>query len=186
MYAAINMDLYIQLEKLPESLTGEILNGQLYTHPRPGGRHILVSANLGAELHGPFQKSKGGPGGWWILQEPEVHFSVDKIVVVPDLAGWRKERLPQIPESHKFTIVPDWICEISSPSTESVDKEIKMPLYAEYGVNYLWIIHPLQKTLHAYKRAEAVWQLQGSFSHNDVVNLEPFESIRINVADLME
>ena len=186
MLIAKSISLYEQLEQLPESLTGQILNGQLYTHPRPNGKHILISSNVGAELHGPFQKGKNGPGGWWILQEPEVHLTLNSEVVVPDLAGWKKERLPEIPDTHKFTVIPDWICEIFSPSTESIDKEIKMPLYAKYGVKYLWLIHPIKKSLQAFKLTNNEWILQGTFEGNDAISIEPFDSINIKLNDLME
>ena len=111
--------LYEQLEALPEGLTGEILNGQLHTQPRPSGPHVVTSSALGYELFGPFQKGRGGPGGWWIIDEPELHFIQDKEVDVPDIAGWRRSRLPRIPTDHRFMVVPDWVCEILLPSTES-------------------------------------------------------------------
>lgn len=179
-------DLYAELERLPESLTGEILNGQLYAHPRPSGKHILVASNLGIEIGGPYHRGKGGPGGWWILQEPEVHFVLDREVAVPDVAGWRKENLPEIPESHKFAVVPEWICEVFSPSTEGVDREIKMPLYAQYGVKYLWLVHPIKKTLATYKLVGNEWQSQGIFESGSSVSVEPFEQIEFTVDDLME
>lgn len=178
MQAQKDYDPYAELMQLPELLTGEILDGQLYTHPRPSGRHILIASNLGMEI--------GGPGGWWILQEPEVHFVLDREVVVPDIAGWRKENLPQIPESHKFTVVPEWICEVFSPSTEGVDREIKMPLYARYGVRYLWFVHPVNKTLDAYKLVNNAWQSQGLFKSGDSIRIEPFDLIELNIDELME
>lgn len=184
MKALRHHDLYSELTGLPASVTGEILNGQLYAHPRPGGRHVLVAANLGIEIGGPYHRGRGGPGGWWILQEPEVHLALDTEVVVPDLAGWRKSRLPQIPESHKFTIVPDWVCEILSPSTASVDLEIKKPLYARYGVQYLWIISPADKHLEAFQLADGEWRRQGLFSVRDSVSVAPFQAIQIQIDEL--
>ena len=126
--------LYDQLINLPETLTGEILNGQLHTQPRPVGPHALTGSSLGDELVGPFQKGRGGPGGWWIIDEPEVHFVRDVEVAVPDMAGWKRERMPSVPRDHRFEVVPDWVCEILSASTASKDREIKMPLHAAHGV----------------------------------------------------
>jgi len=130
MQPALQPTLYESLEALPEGVTGEILNGQLHTHPRPSGAHVNVGSMLGAELIGPFRKGNEGPGGWWIIDEPEIHFVRNVEVAVPDLAGWRRERMPYFPEDQRFEVVPDWICEILSPSTTGRDREIKMPLYA--------------------------------------------------------
>ena len=179
-------DLYQQLIDLPESLTGEILNGQLHAHPRPGGKHIRASYRIGYSLGGPYDQGTNGPGGWIILQEPEVHLVLDKEVVVPDVAGWKKERLLEIPESHKFTIVPDWVCEILSPSTASVDREIKMPLYAQYGVNYLWLVDPKAIFLEAYKRADKQWVQLGRFEAGDSICIEPFEAVSFSFKDFIE
>lgn len=185
MQALPRLKLYEELINLPESLTGQILNGQLYAHPRPSGKHVLVSSNLGIEIGGPYHRGKGGPGGWWILQEPEVHFVLDEQVAVPDVAGWRKERMPTIPDGHKFDIVPDWICEVLSPSTESIDREIKKPLYARSGVQYLWLISPKSKTLEAFKLVAGDWAAQGVFSGNEKVCIEPFELLDIPLDELL-
>ncbi len=184
MHALLKQNLYQDLLSLPESLTGEILNGRLYAQPRPSAKHVLVSSNLGIEIGGPYFRGRGGPGGWWILQEPEVHLALDEQVVVPDVAGWKKSRMPVMPEGHKFTVVPDWVCEVLSPSTESSDREIKKPLYARYGVRYLWLMHPKNQTLEAYKLVKGDWQLQGEFCENDKVCVEPFELLDITLGEL--
>ncbi len=131
---------YEDLFDLPEHIVGEIIHGQLITHPRPAPRHIVASSAIGDELVGPFQKGRGGPGGWWILDEPELHLGLD--ILVPDLAGWRRERLPTMPDTAFFTLPPDWICEVLSPGTARTDRADKMPIYAEYGVSFLWLIDP--------------------------------------------
>lgn len=182
---ALKKSLYEYLRALPESVTGEILAGQLYAHPRPGGRHILAASSISAELSGPYQRGRSGPGGWWILVEPEVHLKPDIEVVVPDIVGWRKEHLPVVPESHKFTVVPDWVCEVLSSSTESIDREIKMPLYASFGVSYLWLVHPIKHTLEAYVLEGGKWVLQAHLTGDDVVCLKPFDSIRMGLRDLL-
>jgi len=135
-----NIGLYETLAGLPEGLTGEILDGQIHTQPRPTGRHVHAESVLGMRLGPPYRFGEGGPGGWWILIEPEVHFVRDTEVAVPDLAGWRRERLPSIPEDQRFLVAPDWVCEILSPGSRSKDREIKMPLYARHGVCHAWLV----------------------------------------------
>ncbi|MCB2263362.1 MAG: Uma2 family endonuclease [Candidatus Thiosymbion ectosymbiont of Robbea hypermnestra] len=176
--------LYESLEALPEGLTGEILNGQLYAHPRPSLSHINVGSALGGKLHNPFQNGNGGPGGWWIFDEPEIHFVRDLEVAVPDLAGLRRERMPYLPEGHRLEVVPDWICEILSPSTASSDREVKMPLYAHYGVPCVWLIHPLERTLEAYRLEAGAWVEIGRFTDTDQAAIPPFEAIRLDLAAL--
>lgn len=179
-------NLYDDLLDLPDSVTGEILAGQLYAHPQPGGKHVLVASNLVVEIGGPYHRGRGGPGSWWILQEPEVHLSMNDEVVVPDVAGWQKERLPEIPDSNKFTVLPDWVCEILSPSTSSIDREIKKPLYAQYGVRYLWLVSPEDKELEAFKLIDGDWKTQGMFDASDHVAVEPFDSAAFRLRDLFD
>lgn len=169
---------------LPERLTGEIINGQLRTQPRPGWPHILAGARLGADIEGPYGRGRGGPGGWWVVLEPEVHFVLDTEVTVPDLAGWRKERMPSPPEGHKIQVVPDWICEIFSASTKSTDREEKMPLYARYGVRFAWLVDPKTRTLEAYELFNATWKLLGLFRDDNRVCVAPFDAIAIRLLDL--
>ncbi|MCU0834748.1 MAG: Uma2 family endonuclease [Chromatiaceae bacterium] len=176
--------LYEQLEALPEGLTGEILDGQLHTQPRPAWPHALAGSVLAADLVGPFQLGRGGPGGWWIVYEPELHFIPDVEVDVPDLAGWRRERMPQPPEGHRITIVPDWVCEILSPATASKDREIKLPIYARFGVSYAWLIDPLKRTLEAYALADGGWREIARYRESGRVSVPPFEAVTIELAEL--
>lgn len=176
--------LYEQLEALPEGLTGEILDGQLYAHPRPSLPHGLVVTSLADELVSPFQKGRNGPGGWWIIAEPELHFIQDTEVDVPDLAGWRRERMPLLPQGHRCTVVPDWVCEILSKSTASIDREIKMPIYARFGVAYAWLVDPLARTLEACALTDGAWREIGRFAGTQQVSVPPFEAVTINLGDL--
>lgn len=184
MHQALKPSLYEQLEGLPEGLAGELLNGQLHTQPRPAGPHALVESNLQIELGGPFGKGRGGPGGWWIIVEPELHLIRDTEVAVPDLAGWRRARMPQVPRDHRFEIVPDWVCEILSPSTESKDREIKMPLYAHYAVACIWLIHPLRKTLEAYTLRKGQWELSNKAEDGQIAEIPPFEALSLELRAL--
>jgi len=181
MQPALQPTLYESLEALPEGVTGEILNGQLHTHPRPSGAHVNVGSMLGAELIGPFRKGNEGPGGWWIIDEPEIHFVRNVEVAVPDLAGWRRERMPYFPEDQRFEVVPDWICEILSPSTAGRDREIKMPLYAYYEVRYIWLIDPAKRTLEAYRFEAGTWIETGRFADADRVTAPPFEAVSLDL-----
>ncbi len=184
MLHAYKPSLYEQLGSLPEGLTGEILNGQLHTQPRPTGPHARVESELTHDLVGSYGRGRGGPGGWWILVEPEVHFVTDQEVAVPDLAGWRKGRMPAIPDGHRFETVPDWVCEILSPSTASKDREVKMPIYAQYGVAYAWLVDPMRRTLEAYALEDGEWHLLGEAAGGDIIAMAPFEALRLDLGNL--
>lgn len=185
MHAGIRPSLYEQLKALPEGLTGEILDGQIYTQPRPSLEHGYTETSLAEELVGPFQKGRGGgPGGWLIVIEPELHFIRDTEVDVPDLAGWRRARLPALPKGHRATVIPDWVCEILSPSTESKDRKIKMPIYAKYGVPHAWLIDPIARSLEAYALEAGTWREIGRFADGAQVRAAPFDAVTIDLGGL--
>lgn len=181
MHARARPTLYERLLALPEEVVGEILDGQLYVHPRPSGPHGFAASSLGYDLIGPFQRGRGGPGGWWIIDEPELHFIRDAEVHVPDLAGWRRERLPLLPRGHRYTVVPDWVCEVLSSSTESVDREIKMPIYAAFGVAYAWLLDPRAHTLEAYALEAGHWREIGRFRADAIVCIAPFDAVPLEL-----
>jgi Uma2 family endonuclease len=131
---------YEDLLNVPDHLVAEILDGDLYTTPRPAPRHADASSGSGAALRGPFDRGRGGPGGWRILDEPEWHLASD--VLVPDLAGWRRERLPRLPEEAFFSLAPDWICEVLSPATAAIDRVKKLSIYGREGVPHAWLVDP--------------------------------------------
>ena len=140
---------YEDLLALPEHQVGEILSGNLYSHPRPAPRHARAHSSITGTLWGPFDHGRGGPGGWWIIDEPELHLGAD--VIVPDIAGWRRERMPSLPDTAWFEQAPDWACEILSPSTANTDRAIKMPIYAREAVEHLWLVDPDARTLENYR-----------------------------------
>ena len=179
-------DLYAELEALPERLTGEIINGRLYAQPRPASRHVMAGATLGGELYNPYHRGRGGPGGWWILDEPEIHFIRDTEVLVPDLAGWRRDRMLHLSRDQRIQVVPDWVCEILSPSTSGKDRLLKMPVYARYGVAYLWLVDPLSRTLEAFALREGQWVALGEFRDQAVVSVAPFADIGLELGALWE
>lgn len=182
--AARPKTLYEKLEALPEGLNGEILDDQLYTEPRPAPTHGIASSNLAAELIGPYSRGRGGPGGWWIIVEPEVHFKHKTEVVVPDVAGWRRERLATLPKRGHIGTVPDWLCEVLSPSTRSKDREIKMPLFARYAVPYVWLLDPATSTLETYELRRHELVQTGTFGPDSSLAAAPFDALRIRVGDL--
>ena len=177
--AAREHTLYELIESLPEGCTGEILAGTLHVNPRPAARHIRAATTLGADIGYPFDRGLGGPGGWWILDEPEVHFVIDVELTVPDLAGWRRERMPELPDDHRFRVVPDWLCEILSPSTARVDRDIKMPLYAGHGVAHLWLADPAERLVEAFENADGAWRAVGSARGDEQIRLPPFEAVAL-------
>ncbi len=184
MSAVLKPSLYAQLLALPEHVTGEILNGALYAMPRPKGRHGLAGRGLSGNLITPFDFGRGGPGGWWIILEPEVHFIRDVEVAVPDLAGWRRERMPSVPEDHRFEVVPDWVCEILSPATAKKDRVVKLPVYARYGIAHAWIVDPEAQTLEAFDLREGRWTLIAALKDDDRVAVPPFDAVEFSLADL--
>jgi len=173
---------YDDLLQVPEHLVAEIIHGVLHTHPRPAPRHALSAAAIGGKLFDPFGTGRGGPGGWWILDEPELHLGPQ--VLVPDLAGWRRERMPALPDTAWFELAPDWVCEVLSPATAKTDRTLKMPLYAQQGVAHLWLIDPLLRTLESYRLAGGHWTLEVTLKDADPVRLEPFSAIEFPLADL--
>ncbi|HEY8209381.1 MAG TPA: Uma2 family endonuclease [Myxococcaceae bacterium] len=170
------------LESVPENKVGEIIDGTLYVTPRPAAPHVVASSALGTELGGPFQFGRGGPGGWWILDEPELHLGDDALV--PDLAGWRRERMPQPPSGVAFTIPPDWVCEVASPSTIRLDLAKKLPKYARAGVQHAWVLDPVAKTLQVFRRQDKMWLIIATFSGDEKARAEPFDAIELDLTNL--
>ena len=166
----------------PARRVAEIVDGTLYTHPRPAMPHALASSALGNDLGNPFQFGRGGPGGWWIIDEPELHFGED--ILVPDLAGWRRERMPDYPDTAYVTLAPDWVCEVLSASTRRLDLHEKRPVYAREGIGHLWLIEPTDRTLEAFVLRDGQWVLIGSAKDDEPVSIPPFDAITFSLGDL--
>lgn len=180
---------YDDLLDVPSNRVAEIINGRLHTFPRPAPRHAWAASRIGGRLDGPFMDGDDGPGGWIILDEPELHLGPH--VIVPDLAGWRRERMPTLPDTAWFEIVPDWACEILSPSTARLDRAEKMAIYAQYGVNHLWLIDPDARTLEVYARetvsrktAKSRWLLLDTLQGDDEVRQPPFDAVAFGLGVL--
>jgi Uma2 family endonuclease len=175
---------YDDLLKVPSHLVAEILDGDLHVSPRPAPRHADASSGVGGLLWGPFDRGRGGPGGWRILDEPELHLAAD--VIVPDLAGWRRERLPSLPEQAHFSLAPDWVCEVLSPSTASIDRVKKLSIYAREQVQHAWLVDPLVRTIEVLRLENGRWSIVATFADLGVVRAEPFEAIELDLSLLWE
>jgi hypothetical protein len=168
------------LESVPPHMTGQVLDGELIVHPRPNSSHAVVTSNVGADLNTRFGRA-GPPSGWWILDEPELRLSGD--VLVPDLAGWRRERLPEIPRVAHFDLAPDWVLEVLSPSTASMDRIVKARIFAREKVSHLWFIDPEAKTVEVMRLEKGQWLRIGAWTAGERVRAEPFEAVEFDTAD---
>lgn len=170
------------LRDVPAHLVGEILNGDLVTSPRPAPAHAQAASSLSGELYAPFHRGRGGPGGWIILNEPELHLHAD--VLVPDVVSWRRERMATLPSSSAFELAPDWVCEVLSPSTASTDRAVKVPIYARENVRHVWLVDPLLQTLEVLRLDGPGYRLPGVWRGDVVVSCEPFQALSIRLTDL--
>ena len=166
----------------PAHRVAEIVDGALHTHPRPAMPHALARSVLGRRVGSAFHDKTGGPGGWWIVGEPELHLGED--IVVPDLAGWRRERMPEYPETAYFTLAPDWVCEVLSVSTRRLDLHGKRPVYAREGVAHLWLVDPADRALEALELRDGQWVLIASAKDDDPVCIRPFDAITFSLGEL--
>lgn len=173
---------YEDVLNAPAHMVAELVHGALHLQPRPAARHGFASSLLGGEIVGPFGRGNGGPGGWWIIDEPELHLGEN--VLVPDLAGWRRERMPEFPDTAFFELAPDWVCEILSPSTRQFDLVEKRDLYGEAGVSDLWFVDPLARTLEAFANNEGSWTLVAALKDDDKVSVRPFDAIEFELSAL--
>ena len=173
---------YADLEAVPVHLVAEIIDGVLETHPRPRPKLSVAGVNLASELVPPFGRGRGGPGGWVFMIEPELHFGSQ--VAVPDLAGWRRERLPRLPDTAYLETVPDWLCEILSPSTARLDRGPKRRVYAEAGVKHLWLLDPTAGELEAFELTGFRWLLLATVQRGGLVEVSPFHAAPFPLDDL--
>jgi Uma2 family endonuclease len=173
---------YEDLMEVPDTKVAEIIDGELVVSPRPASPHTHAASVIGGDLVGSFHRDPAdpsGPGGWWILVEPELHLADD--VIVPDWAGWRRERMPVFPDTPAFRQAPDWVCEVISPSTGRIDRSRKMRIYAREGVSHLWFVEPLLETLEIYRLEAGRWVVAGTHGGDDAARAEPFESVELHI-----
>jgi len=174
--------LYDDLMKLPDHVVAEIVDGELHATPRPAPRHAVAGSIIGGRLVQPYHEGRGGPGGWWILYEPELHLGSD--VLVPDWAGWRRSRMPALPATAYFPLAPDWVCEILSPSTASLDRAKKLTTYAREQVAHAWLIDPIAGTLEVLRLEGGRWSIISTHAGNEVVRAEPFVEVELDLRSL--
>ena len=170
---------YDDLLAVPANRVAELIHGVLHTHPRPAPVHARAAGRLTMRIGRAFDEGDGGPGGWWILPEPELHLGED--VLVPDLAGWRVERMPELPTTPYFELAPDWVCEVLSPSTEAVDRVDKLPVYARAKVGHVWLVDPVLRTLEVLRREGAQWLLVATHKGQAKVRAEPFDAVELGL-----
>jgi Uma2 family endonuclease len=181
---------YADLTAVPDRFVAELIGGELHVMPRPAPKHAYAAQSMGIEIGNPFAKGRGGPGGWWILPEPELHFPDPAVkgeidALVPDVAGWTLARMPELPDTASFSLAPDWVCEILSKSTEDVDRHEKMPIYAREGVKHAWLIDPIARTLEVF-RLGARRRWSKPVIHRDAARVRepPFDAIELDLSAL--
>lgn len=145
------------IDALPASIKGEIIEGVLHTMTRPRGPHQNVALIIGADLLGPFQRGRGGTGGWWILPEPGIELP-NTPEIAPDIGGWRRERLPTLPEDTAITVVPERI-----------------------GVRHHWLVDLAARTVTAYRLESAHWVEIGVWGDEAAARIEPFQDVALDV-----
>lgn len=173
---------YDDVVAAPRCRVAELIHGVLHTQPRPAFPHAAATSALGEELGPPFKRGRGGPGGWILLDEPEIHLGEN--VLVPDLAGWRRERMPGVPNAPFVTLAPDWVCEALSPSTATIDKAEKLPIYAEHRVAHAWLLDPALRTLEVLRLENGRWSIVMTHHDDAKVRAEPFDAFELDLAVL--
>jgi len=182
--AARRRATYEDILSSPPHFVAELVFGVLYQSPRPATAHALAASALGEELGPPFKRGRGGPGGWMIIDEPEIHLG--EHVVVPDLGGWRRARLPEVPLAPFIDLAPDWACEVLSPSTRALDRGQKLRVYAQHHVGFLWLIEPLEQLVEVLELDGTTFRIIDSAQGSAAVRLRPFEAIELPLGALWE
>ena len=175
---------YQDVLESPEHLVAEVVEGDLYLSPRPGLAHAEAASALLGDLRNPFGRGKGGPGGWVLLFEPELHLGIGPDIVVPDIAGWRRQRMPILPNEPFLTLAPDWVCEVVSPKTGRLDRIKKLPLYVREGVSHAWLVDPLQRMLEVFPNESGRWALLSTHAEDEKVRAEPFDAVELELGAL--
>ena len=175
---------YADLLALPANVVGQLIDGELIVSPRPAPRHSIATSHLGGEITGPYDRGRGGPGGWLILDEPELHLG--EHVLVPDLAGWLREHMPRVPETAWFELRPDWICEVLSPSTAILDWTRKQDIYRQHGVPWLWFVDPASRTIEVLRLSAQDLLVAGTFGGEGEMRIPPFDAVAIDVGAMWD
>ena len=167
----------------PEHMIAEVLAGELYLQPRPAGGHSAAASALGEELGPPFKRGRGGPGGWLLLDEPELHLQAD--ILVPDIGGWRRERMSTVGVDQAYIeLAPDWVAEVLSPSTARRDRTLKLEIYRREKVAHVWLVDPRARTVEVLRRTDDGWLLVATWADDAKVRAEPFDAIELDLGVL--
>ena len=180
---ALREATYADLVALPDNVVGEIIDGVLHVQPRPGPVQCIAKSSAGGQIGWAFGRRKSGgagPGGWWILFEPEL--KLGRHVLVPDIAGWRRDRMPTPPQTAQFHLAPDWVCEVVSPDSARKDRMLKLPKYVEFGVAWAWLMDPVQQLIEVFQADNGRWVLVGSFMGDDVARIPPFDAVQLDLS----
>jgi Uma2 family endonuclease len=172
-----------ELDALPPGIIGEIIEGVLYTMTKPRAPHQRTSLKIGGSIGDPFDDGRGGPGGWWVITEPGIELPDDTKEISPDVAGWRRDRMPKLPRKGPIRVVPDWVCEILSPTTRRHDLLHKVPYYAKVGVPYMWLVDLDARVVTAHRLESGRWVTIGAYSDETEVRIEPFDVVPLSVAN---
>lgn len=175
---------YDDVLNAPPHHVAQIVDGELHLHPRPAPPHVMAAAVLGMEIGNPFQQGRGGPGGWWIFDESELHLGPEPDILVPDLSGWRTERMPELPTTAYFTLVPDWVCEVLSESTRGIDRGPKMRIYARERVPHVWLVDTVNQALEVFRLDGTTYRFIASHEGGVTAAIEPFDAIELQLATL--
>jgi Uma2 family endonuclease len=170
------------LDALPPGVVGEIIEGVLYTMTKPRMRHQRTMRMISGRVGEPFDNERGGPGGWWIVPEPGIELP-NTPEITPDVAGWRRERMPEMPFDEPIRVVPDWVCEILSKTTRRHDLLVKLPYYAKIGVSHHWLVDLEARVLIAHRLEASEWRIIGTYSDETEARIAPFDAVPLNVAD---
>lgn len=182
MDSARNRATYEDLLAVPEHKVAELVAGELHVSPRPAPAHAHATSVLGMDIGSAYQRGRGGPGGWWIVDEPELHLGDN--VLVPDIAGWRVERLPEMPQAAFFEIAPHWVCEVISPSTARLDRSRKLPAYARESIQHAWLLDPIQRTLEVFENRQHEWTLIATHAGDENFRAKPFQEVEFELSAL--
>lgn len=176
---------HADLEALPPGVKGEIIDGELYVQPRARPGHAQALITIAGEIQGPYRFGRGGPGGWWILPEPGIELPGSP-EFAPDVAGWRRDRLPELPRNEPIRVVPDWICEVHSPTTRGYDLVKKRPFYARIGVAWLWYVDVEARSVIVSRLVNVTWSEVAVHGEDERVRLEPFTEVEMDLSSWWE
>ena len=171
------------LAALPDDVRAEVVAGIIVEKASPSYEHGEAQSSLAELLKPPFQRGRGGPGGWWIATEVEIELSAHEIYR-PDVAGWRRDRVGERPHGRPIRARPDWIAEVLSITNAEHDLGTKLFAYQRAGVPHYWIIDPEHRTLTVYRLGAEGYVVALTAGKTERVHAPPFVEIELSVGEL--